>query len=233
MIGETDPKKKNITQESGQLLDSNGVKIDEELSLPSHWGWCSWKVNKEMVACGPYHVDLHQRLHILFRCDGKCNTNNGDDQKWDKYSYSYVNTKTDKQVNPKRPYEVIQGLRQCPIQTHLSTSDTFDSPYEKKVVLCKAFEKLVVDCSDLVDECLGNVAMKEIVWSSLLKHVLRYMLYDMDKIMEEKGKDYFGNFTYNQCPKFGGKISGANQPLASCIINVLLLIEMLFILKLD
>ena len=111
LIGNTDPKKKNITQESGQLLDSNGVKIDEELSLPSHWGWCSWKVNKEMVDCGPHHVDLHQRLHILFRCDGKCNTNNGDNQKWDKYSYSYVNIKTNKQENPKRPYEVIQGLR--------------------------------------------------------------------------------------------------------------------------
>ena len=74
----------NLTQKFGVLKDKDGNRIGYEngagselITKPSHWKYCSWKMKHSM-----YHNGFFKTLPYLFRCDGKCNTNDGDDQEW-------------------------------------------------------------------------------------------------------------------------------------------------------
>ena len=81
------------------------------------------------------------------------------------------------------------------------------SLHTDKVNLCKWFEVLITNCSGFVDECLGDIAIKEVVWSSLLMDVLKKMKNKMENIERIlKNPDYFEGFSYKNCPQFGGVI---------------------------
>merc|ERR1719312_780803 len=68
----------NLTQQFGILKDKEGNRIGysdgyvEDITKPSHWGYCSWKMKH-----GIDHQGLFATLPYLFRCDGKCNTITG------------------------------------------------------------------------------------------------------------------------------------------------------------
>ena len=92
-------------------------------------------------------------------------------------------------------------------------------PHTDKVNLCKWFEVLITNCSGLVDECLGDIAIKEVVWSSLLMERLEAMkrqMEDIERIREDP--DYFGGFSYKNCPQFGGVISSASSIFPSSLL---------------
>ena len=98
-------------------------------------------------------------------------------------------------------------------------------PNFDKVNLCKWFEVLITNCSAFVDECLGDIAIKEVVWSSLLMDVLKKMKNKMENIERIlKNPDYFERFSYKNCPQFGGVIvsSGSDTfPSTLLIASVL------------
>ena len=93
------------------------------------------------------------------------------------------------------------------------------SLHTDKVNLCKWFEVLMTDCSGFVDECLEDIAIKEVVWSSLLMEVLETMKNQMKQIERTlKNPDYFGDFSYKNCPQFGGVISSASSIFPSSLL---------------
>ena len=93
---------KNITQEFGIMVDENMERMSDT-RLPSQWKWCSWQLTRDMMKCGSGEHKLSSRLSELFHCDGKCNTNNGDDQIWSTESFGYTRVKSDEFV-------VVEGM---------------------------------------------------------------------------------------------------------------------------
>jgi len=93
------------------------------------------------------------------------------------------------------------------------------NPHNDKVNLCKWFEVLITNCSDFVDECLGDIAIKEVVWSSLLMEVLKKMKRQMERIERIlKNPAYFEGFSYKNCPQFGGVVSSASYDFPSNLL---------------
>ena len=100
---------KNITQEFGVMVDENRERISDS-RLPSQWKWCSWKLTRDMLTCGSDELKLSSRLSQLFHCDGKCNTNNGDDQEWSVEGFGHRDVKSDKWVSPNRIYKLERDI---------------------------------------------------------------------------------------------------------------------------
>ena len=108
-IGQDSPYYKNITQEFGVMVDENRERISDS-RLPSQWKWCSWKLTRDMLTCGSGELTLSSRLSQLFHCDGKCNTNNGDDQEWSVAGFGHYDVKSEKWVSAKRIYELERAI---------------------------------------------------------------------------------------------------------------------------
>ena len=102
-IGQDDPSyspyyDKNITQKFGVIVDGRREHISDS-RVPSQWEWCSWKLTRDMLLCGSGEVSLLSRLSSLFRCDGKCNPNHGDNQRWNDGGFDYGDLKMDDWVS--------------------------------------------------------------------------------------------------------------------------------------
>jgi len=209
---------KNITQEFGIMVDENMERMSDT-RLPSQWKWCSWQLTRDMMKCGLGEHKLSSRLSELFHCDGKCNTNNGDDQIWSTESFGYTRVKSDEFVVVEGMYELEDNIWTCPMKMTSLYEGIGSSPHTDKVNLCKWFEVLMTDCSGFVDECLEDIAIKEVVWSSLLMEVLETMKNQMKQIERKlKNPDYFGDFSYKNCPQFGGVISSASSIFPSSLL---------------
>lgn len=158
----------------GFLLDEEGDVIDfptnatatqynkkySPATLPSHWEFCSWKLTKDLR----YRNDkLFSALPDLFHCDGKCNTNNGDDQEWIESRLGVNQLYFDRNTRTIKKEEYISSLERDINKCYMDNMFNFGE------TMCHRFESLVQNCTALVGQCLGDIAVREVVMSHLLR----------------------------------------------------------------
>ena len=85
-----------------------------------------------------------------------------------------------------------------------------------KMGLCRGFKTLLENCSIPIGECIGNIALKEI----LMAEYLKVMVTKVDNVIEFVEKNipnFFGGFTYDDCAIFGGEIAGSSSVSGSLV----------------
>merc|ERR1712013_178146 len=183
-----------ISQVAGASSSCTAERRGYSTLLFSHWEFCSWKVTKDLQF-------TNQKLALvmpdLFHCDGKCNTNNEDDQEWVETQLGiggiYFNRSTGTVEREEYMDRLERDINTCFMDAKLRFDKT----------MCQRFEDFVTNCSDLIGECLGDVAMREVVLSKLLKD--------------------FGDFDYSasECKE---AIAAASVPTLCCGFIVVLLL---------
>jgi len=217
-------KVSNLTQKFGILLDKDGTRIGKydknffERTIPSHWQYCSWKMKKAVDDKGIYSA-----LPYLAHCDGKCNTNDGDDQEWasggmSRHEYKDLKTGTWHDFyNPLSSYG-DNPLFSCVLQARMPNrfSDSFE-PFDldkTKMQLCKPFKTIMENCTVLMSECIENIAIKEIVLADILKNMVAAVKDEME-VVDKFHPDSLAGFTYDDCVIFGGDVAGATYHSAT------------------
>jgi len=228
-------ERKNLTEGFGSLVDKDGSRIYVEdynlgfraqlhggFTLPSHWKYCSWKLKHTIDFEG-----LDFEMGNIFHCDGKYNTNNGDDQSWHPAGDSYIDIATGDHIPDDRPqwdvyhciYNAVKAMR------YGVTNQVENRDVDKvKIELCKPFKTILENCTILMDRCIGNIAIKEIVMTEVLKN----MVAKSKKAIQAVNKtqtDFLANFTYNNCVIFGGEVAGA--PLHSATLRYVLVLKVM------
>merc|ERR1712215_608770 len=220
----------NLTQRFGVLKDKDGNRIGfgnnypEEITLPSHWEYCSWKMKHYID-----HEGLFNSLPMgLYHCDGKCNTNNGDNQRWiDSPNYSWVDVKTDENHFDDYPGTEDKDMFKCIWSTEYSMQRGATYYVENldldrvKIELCKPFKTILENCTIPLNECISGVAIKEIVMADVLKTMVGTTKRAMEIIENNTQADFFGGFTYDDCVIFGGVVAGA--PLQSATLGYMII----------
>ena len=215
----------NITQKFGVLVDKEGKRLGSNQSflrttLPSHWTYCSWKLTKDMRLSSK---KLFYILPNFFHCDGKCNSNNGDDQEWliDPLYGDYIDPITGEykkeewgRLDGDGEGDLVTEIFKCywkagyALEDAVGDADAVEDPTKAKMGLCNAFKHLIQNCSIPIGQCIGNIAIKEVVMAEFLKDT---RLRNRSYMGNNKNIDpvYFGNFTYKDCKLFGGNSSEA------------------------
>ena len=190
-----------------------------------------------------YHKGFFETLPYLFRCDGKCNNNDGDDQEWfggsDRLSYIDKNTGEHRDVYPMYPIYTNN-----PIYGEGSISSCFwkagwamergtayyvdEDPNvdHVKMELCKPFKKIIENCTIPMSECIEDIAIKEIVMAEMLKKMVAKTKRAIEIIKNATQPDFLGGFSHNDCTMFGGDVAGASLlcPSWGHIVTILLVI---------
>ena len=211
-------KVSNLSQTFGVLRDLAGNRIGHEdhefLSKPSHWTYCSWKMKHNVD-----EKDLFYALPNLFHCDGKCNTNDGDNQEWiiGSLEMAYLDVETDELRYDGFPnYNVITGdgsIHECiwsaTFNMQDNVADNIANLDKAKIELCKPFKTILENCSIPINECIGDIAVKEIVMAHVLKEMVVKTKRAMEIVEKHTSPQYFGDFSYDDCVIFGGDVAGA------------------------
>jgi len=213
----------NLTQQFGVLKNKDGNRIDYEnyelISKPSHWKYCSWKMRHSM-----YHNGLFKTLPYLFRCDGKCNTNDGDDQEWFGGSahLSYVDKKTNEihsvfpgTNNPvyRREGSISSCFWKAQIVMERKVAYYVDEALDVdhvKMQLCKPFKTIIENCTVPMSECIEDIATKEIVMAEILKKMVAKTKRAMEIVNNVTQPNFLGGFSHDDCIVFGGDVAGAS-----------------------
>jgi len=156
----------------GFLLDEEGEVIkfvttatekhySRPATLPSHWEFCSWKLNKDLQFTTQ---KLAPVMPDLFHCDGKCNTNNGDDQEWLETQLGIGGIYYDRNTGTVETEEYMNRLERDINTCYMDAKLQFEN------TMCQRFEHFVTNCSTLIRECLGDVGIREVVMSTLLRN---------------------------------------------------------------
>jgi len=218
----------NITQDFGKLVDESGGKLDEHHgTLPSQWGYCSWQLTKDLTKYSSTTDSLFSILPNLFHCDGKCNTNNGDDQEWisdDTTGMYYVvkedGTKGEIKHEAWGEEDLVEEILGCYWHAgfHLEGVDFTDLD-KAKMGLCKPFKTLIQNCSIPMSKCLGSTPIIEVAMAEFLKNTLRNNKRIMQIVISKlEDPDYFGDFIFNDCKIFGGIVAKATTSSSNWII---------------
>jgi len=218
-------KVSNLSQSFGVLKDTAGNRIGYTnhypfLSKPSHWTYCSWKMKHNID-----EKDLFYALPNLFHCDGKCNTNDGDNQEWIIGSldlgYKDVETK-ELHHEPYPNYDPIQGddsifncIRKAEWNMQDEVADNVEDLDKAKIELCKPFKTILENCSFPINECIEDIGIKEIVMTQVLKEMLGKTERAMQIVKKHTNPQYFGDFNYKDCVIFGGDVAGSTFHLAN------------------
>jgi len=228
--------KNNLTEDFGRLVDKDWNRITVEdidlrmraqlhggFTLPSHWKYCSWKMKHAIEFGG-----LRYHTGDLFHCDGNCNTNNGDDQSWGDIGRSYIDLATgDQQFPDDSPkWDIYRCIDAAEYEMrHGVTNQVENRDVDRvKIELCKPFKTILQNCTILMDRCIGNIAIKEIVMTEVLKN----MVAESKKAIEKANKaqtNFLANFTYDNCVIFGGEVAGA--PLHSATLGYVLVLTVM------
>jgi len=237
----------NLTQNFGIMVDQDGNSLGESSSnsfpvygRPSHWKYCMYKMKQNFIE---YDDNLFPVFGNLFRCDGKCNTNNGDDQEWmsdswnleyyqlnnrDKPFYDKENIHHSDGYPGENPiYNRDNGIFECVwgIESRVSRDvggNLDDMDMDKvKMGLCRPFKTLLENCTIPVDECIGNIAVKELVMSELLKMIIKKTDTAREATETLTTPGILGSFTYDDCVIFGGDIAGASSTAISWVFIML------------
>ena len=208
-------KLSNLTKEFGNLIDQEGNRIGynnhdhvPQITKPSHWQYCSWKMQHSINDEGLYPAIIY-----LARCDGKCNTNDGDDQKW--ISSSNIDVETNEFKDFYDPMIGDNHLFSCIWRAGWNMQDRVSEFVETKdldnvkMQLCKPFKTLLENCSIPMTECVENIAIKEIVLAEILKDMVATTKRAMEIVKEHTQPDFLGDFTYDDCVIFGGEVAGS------------------------
>ena len=204
-------KESNLTQKFGILVNKDGTtKYDKnvyEITLPSHWKYCSWKLKNAVDEMGIYRALPH-----LAHCDGKCNTNDGDDQEWQSTFHTYMDLETGTDHDFYNPLDFGENpLFSCILQAGSPSrfSESSEDLDKIKMQLCKPFKTIIENCSIPMSECIENIAVKEIVMADFLKNMVAAVKQEME-IVESIHPGSMADFTYDDCMIFGGDVAGAN-----------------------
>ena len=215
----------NLTQEFGVLRDKDGLRIDyrndtwtEDWTKPSHWKYCSWKMKHKL-----YHKGLFQALSYLFRCDGKCNTNDGDDQEWSggDPGLVYIDKKTNKrhQVYRHRQSPIFGegSIHSCLWKAKSDMKHAVRYYVDEdldvdhvKMELCSPFKTIVENCTIPMSECIEDIAIKEIVMAEMLREMVESTKIRMDWVKNATQADFLGGFSHHDCIIFGGDVAAAS-----------------------
>ena len=211
----------NLTETFGVLKDTVGNRIgynepyDGPATKPSHWQFCSWKMKHNIDSEGLYS----KALNGLFHCDGKCNTNDGDDQEWgiESLRMSYMDVETGKgERNGYPDQDPIKGdenIFNCVwnAQWHMqdAAAENIANLDKVKMELCKPFKTLLENCTIPISWCIEDIAIKEIVMGEFLKETLAKVKRAMEIVEKHTKPNFFGDFTYDDCAIFGGDVDGA------------------------
>merc|ERR1711936_117867 len=188
----------NITVgEFGVLKDEDGDDISiedmsknisssdsKELTLPSHWEYCEYQVAKDLPTLSAITSDL-------WRCDGKCNTNNGDDQAWYKAKYGMGGMYRDLNTGEfhGEQFKNMHNLIRDSSAETMSEKGIFGcldkaNDHFRKVNTCKKFETFVENCIGPVDKCFGNIAIKEVVMTELTRTFGTFTLEECNEVSQ-------------------------------------------------
>jgi len=204
----------NLTKDFGNLIDKEGNRIGypngyaPEITKPSHWQYCSWKMQHSINDGGLYPAIIY-----LAHCDGKCNTNDGDDQEW--LDYSIIDVETNKFRDFYRPMKGDNNMFSCIWNAGWDMQRGVSYYVEKndhdyvKMELCTPFKTLLENCSIPMTECVENIAIKEIVLAEVLKDMVATTKRAMQIVKEYTQPDFLGDFTYDDCVIFGGDVAGS------------------------
>jgi len=209
-----------------QVGIASGKFVDEGKEIST--GKCSKHLNKfidqkdvDEINCTVTDAILFNSLPNLFHCDGKCNTNNGDDQEWKggDYGYNYIDRSTGSLVNGGYEWDdglIIgrTGIARCywHLEIELDSLTDFTDLDKAKMGLCKTFKSLIQKCSIPIGKCLGTVEIREVVMAEFLTNIF-WRNKDMMGIWQDKvgNPDYFGDFSYKDCKIFGGVVAAASS----------------------
>ena len=115
------------------------------------------------------------------------------------------------------------GIFDCIWRTEFRVNDdvagNIDDMDKAKMGLCRPFKTLIENCSIPVDECIGNIAVKEVVMSELLKMVIEKTDHVREITERLTTPDLFGSFTYDDCVIFGGDIAGASSTTINLVFK--------------
>merc|ERR1711970_1281834 len=76
--------------------------------------------------------------------------------------------------------------------------------------MCNSFNILVEGMSDALGRCLGDVSIREVPLAMALLDLKRGIYWEMKRVEEDTDDpDYFGGFSFEDCPIFGGTVSKA------------------------
>merc|ERR1712179_343455 len=168
----------NLTQKFGIMKDKDGKRIgvgyrEPYVTYPSNWKYCSWKIK--------HAIDYGRLFHYmpdLFHCDGKCNTNVGDNQQWlmrnGKWYFGYIDVETGKRIfngypgmNPtEHKGSLITCIRDAEriMKTKVASYIFYHEKEDEKLdvdkikmQLCKPFKTIVENCSIPISECIVTV----------------------------------------------------------------------------
>jgi len=225
-----DAKISNLTMEVGNLVDEEGNRIGfsskayvPEVTRPSHWQYCSWKMQHSIDEKG-----LYPAIISLARCDGKCNNNHGDDQKW--IDVHNIDLETEEWHEFYKPMDGDNHMFSCIWRAEWTMQDRVSKFVEKndldnvKMQFCKPFKILLENCSIPMTECIENIAIKEIVMAEVLKDMVATTKRTMEVVRKHTQPDYLADFTYDDCVIFGGDVAGSTMNSVKFVQIVILAI---------
>jgi len=208
IITEENHKLLNLTCPMYVVYDKDGSErqvydhpYSKSLSLPSFWGWCQWKLNKYK------DKEFYKHMSNLYRCDGKCNNNTGDNQVWKINSLTYMEwdpVKKDFIGNGGDHFsdyiheEPLKSIFHIPLDVQFGLNDADFTNYDQgRMTMCRGFKILIDNLTEPVERCLGEIQVREVVWGHLLQRIDRYIHRLFGVAERVTGKtQMLGDFTY-------------------------------------
>ena len=95
----------------------------------------------------------------------------------------------------------------------------------------RPFKTLLENCSVPIGECIGNIAVKEIVMTEYLKMIIERIDLVMEIAEKHTTPGIFGGFTYDDCEIFGGNIAGVSSTSASWVHIIVLTMVSYYVCK--
>jgi len=234
----------NLTQDFGVLVNKTGGRIGPDIgysTLPSHWKYCGYKLTTRL----PFGGDkIYEKYANLYRCDGKCNTNNGDDQKWSKLGplitdyfdgretdYNYNITENIIGFEEGGAYKCFMDA-EFALEDGIADEDNLADKNKAYDELCKPFEHVVYNCSIPIARCLGNIAIREVAMAQFLQKTL-FKTMTIRGIVQRvlNDNEYFTNFKLEKCKIFGGEGNSASITVSSSGLIATLLVFSIYILN--
>jgi len=222
--------------ENGSIAWIPGVTYEhypnESLSLPSHWNMCKWKL---WSTSRDYPFDYNQKLYTFYnhhvanfiRCDGKCMTNDGDDQIWLKNNLDYApyDPVTKEHGNflmrplPSYPWCISDATKVGWTKIGTHWSGHYIGSDEGRMNICRMYIAALTNCS--IYTCVETLDIKEIILVNVLEHFLtKYDDYAVNAHFKDSG------FSYRDCEIFGmgGVVAGQQKISLDKFIYTALLI---------
>ena len=88
-------------------------------------------------------------------------------------------------------------------------AENVDDLDKAKMGLCRPFKTLIENCSVPIEECIGDIAVKEVVMTEFLNEMVEDTKSRMKIVEKFTSPTFFKGFTHEDCVIFGGDVAGA------------------------